>query len=342
MILQQDVLEIANQINNCGIRNKTILITGATGLIGSLLTKGFLCANEEFFLNNKIYALVRNEDKANEVFKDYINYKFIILKKDITQPIDIECAVDFIYHTAAITTSKLMVSNPVEVIDVSINGSKNIFDFALKHNTESVVYLSSMEVYGVVDAKNKLKENELGYLDLSNARSCYPESKRLVENLCLCYVNEYNLNVKIARLTQTFGAGVAYEEQKVYNMIAKSAIENKNIVLSTKGESVRDYCYTTDAINAILLISVKGNAGECYNVANEDTNMSIYDMAQMVAKDIANNKIKVNVNLGDNSKYMAPSIIKLDTSKLKSLGWEPKYGLKEMYERLIKSYDNIK
>lgn len=342
MILKQDILDIATTINNCGIKNKTILITGATGLIGSLMTKGFLCANVEFLLNNKVYALVRNEDKAKSVFKDCKDERFIILKNDITQPINIKEDVDFIFHTAAITTSKLMVSNPVEVINVSVNGSKNIFDFALEHNAEAVVYLSSMEVYGVVDAKNKLKENELGYIDLSNARSCYPESKRLVENLCLCYANEFNLNVKIARLTQTFGAGVSYEEQKVYNIIAKAAIENKDIVLSTKGESVRDYCYTTDAINAILLISCKGVAGECYNIANEETNMSIYNMAKMVANDIANNKIKVNVNLGDNSKYMAPSIIQLNTQKLKDLGWKPKYGLKEMYERLIKSFENIK
>ncbi|MBE7076409.1 MAG: NAD(P)-dependent oxidoreductase [Clostridiales bacterium] len=339
MIIDEDILEIARYIKNLEIKNKKILITGATGLIGSLMVKGFVCANQNFKLNNKIYALVRTKEKANLVFSDMYLDGIIVVQGDIRDEIDISEDVDIIYHAAAITTSSTMISNPVGVIDISVNGSKNVFDFAVKHNAKSVVYLSSMEVYGTIDAKRRLGEQELGYIDLSSIRNCYPESKRMVENLVRCYAEQYNLNVTTARLTQTFGPGISYDNPKIFNLIARSVIENNNIILSTKGESARDYCYTTDAINAILIISVKGEAGECYNIANENTHMSIYEMAKFVCANIANGSIDVLIQEGDNSKYMAPSVIKLDTSKLMKLGWSPKYGLKEMYERLIDSYN---
>lgn len=342
MILEEDIMEIAKFIKKVGIQNQKILITGATGLLGSLMAKGFLEANNKFDLQNKVYVLVRNEDKAYKVFDKYLNNNLVILKGDIREKITLSEDIDFVYHAAAVTTSSVMVSNPVDVIDISINGSKNIFDFALTHNAKSVVYLSSMEVCGQIRAEDKLDESKLGYVDLYSARSCYPESKRMVENLAYCYSQQFGLNIKVARLTQTFGAGVDYKDPKIFNSIARSVIENKDIELLTKGDSVRDYCYTTDAINAILLISTNGKKGECYNIANENTNMSIFDMSNYVAKNIAASRIKVVIKEGDNSKYMAPSIIKLDTAKLKSLGWEPKHDLKNMYERLIESHEESK
>jgi len=340
MVIDEDLNVIASYIQDYQIKDKKILITGATGLIGSLLTKGFLLANQQYDLNNDLFVIVRNKEKANSVFNKYLkSNKFHIIDQDITQPINLKEKINIIYHTAAITESKQMITNPTNVINVMINGTKNVLDYAVKNDISSIVNLSSMEVYGVIDSEQKLKEENLGFLNLSNIRSCYPESKRLSELMCLCYANQFGINVSNVRLTQTFGAGVKYDEPKIFAMIARSIIEGKNIELLTKGDSVRDYCYTTDAINAILLVSMFGEKGQTYNVANEDTNMSIYDMSSLIASHFSKNKTDVVIkdNTQESNKYMAKSVIKLDTAKLRNLGWYPRYNLIDMYDKLINS-----
>ena len=159
--------------------------------------------------------------------------------------------------------------------------------------------------------------------------NCLPESK---------------LNVIVARLTQTFGAGANYDDARVFGMVARSAVENKDIILFSKGDLARDYCYTTDALNAVLYISHFGEIGEVYNVANEETQTSVIDMCKMVAKEFTDNKIQVRIEIPEDiaSKGFSPaSITQLDTTKLKSLGWQARYDLKEMYSRLIESYDEV-
>ena len=342
MELKKDLEIIAGDIKANGFENSSILITGSTGLLGSLMVKGFLTANKLFKLGNKVYALARNVEKANNVFAEFANEEgFEIVKNEITEPIEIDGTVDYIFHTACVTTSKEMVAKPVELIKSSVNGTINVLDFARNHNTKSVVYLSSMEVYGVVEnSETKLKEADLGKLDLSLVRSCYPESKRLNENLCKCYAEEYGLNVCSARLTQTFGAGASIEDNRIFAYIAKSVISGDDIILKSSGKSTHDYCYTTDAISAMLILAKKGVAGESYSIANEETNASIFEMATIV-KDAFNKNVNVRIECGDNAMFSKDSIIKLDTTKMRDLGWEPQVGLVEMYEKLIRSFKEI-
>lgn len=345
MVIEKDLEIIASQIKENNFENSTIMITGSTGLLGSLLVKGFLEANTKYKLNNKVYALARNVEKADIIFCDYVKYEnFIIVKNEITEKIDIDENVDYIFHTACVTTSKDMVTYPVELIKTSVGGTINVLDFAKSHQTKSIVFLSSMEVFGELNEyQGRLSEKDLGKIDITSVRSCYPESKRLCENLCKSYSEEYGLNVCTARLTQTFGAGAFLEDNRVFAMIAKSVIYGTNIVLKTTGVSKRDYCYTTDALSAILILAKKGVAGEVYNVSNESTTISIFDMANMVASEFGNG-IKVEINLEskeETKQFSPPTIIKLDTSKIRALGWKPQVDLKEMYGNLIQSYREL-
>lgn len=342
MVISEDIDIISDYVLKNDFKNSLILVTGSTGLIGSLLVKGFLNANKKYNIKNKIFALARNLKKAQDIFNDYLDDKnFKIIENEITEPILIEENIDYIFHTACVTTSKEMIAKPVELIKTSICGTMNILDFAKEHNTRSIVYLSSMEVYGVIEKSDKnLTENELGKLDLTSVRSCYPESKRMNENLCKCYSDEYGVNVCVARLTQTFGAGASIKDNRIFAYIAKSIINNEDIVLKSSGKSTHDYCYTTDAISAILLLGKKGIRGETYNIANENTNASIYDMAKLVI-DNFNKNIGIKIEMANNEMYSKDSIIKLDTTKIRKLGWEPKVNLVQMYQRLIKSYKEI-
>jgi dTDP-glucose 4,6-dehydratase len=182
------------------LRNKRILITGATGLIGSQVVKTLLMFNDKCDAGIYIIGVARNKEKADSVFKDWISRKdFRMIFTDICKEINIEDNIDFIIHGANTTISKEYVDKPVETALTIINGTDNILKLAVKHSIKSMVYLSSMEMYGIPDEKNScMKENMAGYIDPLNVRSSYSEGKRMAENLCACYCKEYGVPVKIA------------------------------------------------------------------------------------------------------------------------------------------------
>lgn len=164
----------------------------------------------------------------------------------------------------------------------------------------------------------------------------------MCENLCVAYVKQYDLPISIARLSQTFGAGILQTENRVFAQFARSAIRGENIVLHTLGKSEGNYCYTRDTIKALILLAVNGKRGEAYNIANEESHTTIAQMAQMVCEKIAGNKIKVIFDIPKENTYgyAADTYMKLNTSKMKALGWQPEIGLEEAYKRMIKSMRN--
>ena len=211
-------------------------------------------------------------------------------------------------------------------------------ELAKEKKIKGMVYLSSMELYGKIEKDEFVSESELGYIDPLNIRSCYPESKRMCENLCACYAAEYEVPVYQVRLAQTFGPGISYEDKRVFAMMARKAIEGKDIILQTKGTSKHPYVYTAQAVTAIFTVLLGGKSGEAYNVSNPETYCSIYEMGKLVSEKVANGKIKVIVaKNGDISKYPVPSCLKLDISKIENLGWKPEHNLLWMYNRLIKT-----
>ena len=313
------------------LKGSTFLVTGATGLIGSLLVRSLLAIGDI-----KVLAFVRNEEKARSIFSENQNLRFVV--GDITKKTEIDDKVDYIFHCAPVTTSKVMIEKPVETLLTSVEGTKNILELAREKNSKSVVYISSMEMYGVFEnLSHEVKENDLGYIDPLEVRSNYPESKRLCENMCIAYLNEYGVPVKIARLAQTFGAGILPGENRVFAQFARSTMNGENIVLHTKGLSEGNYCYTRDCMTGLLIILLKGNNGDAYNVSNPATHTTIGDMANMVAKKIAGGKIKVIFDIPDNNTfgYAADTKMKLNSDKLQSLGWKPEVGLEEAYRRMI-------
>ena len=341
-VLQEDLENIINYpLEWDKFKGKTFFITGATGLVGASVIRALCCANRVRFLNIRILALARSEEKAKDIFGDLIERENIgIVLSDITKELIVDEKIDYIIHAAAVTNSKLMVTEPVETIMTAIAGTRNILELAKSKNIESMIYLSSMEAYGSPDEdKSYVRESDYGYVDFLKVRSCYPESKRMAECLCACYFSEYGVPVKMARLAQTFGAGIMKTESRVFSQFARSLINEKDIVLHTQGDSYGNYCYTSDCVTALLFMLLKGENGEAYNVVNESTNIMIRDMAKLVA-DMSDGKIKVVFDIPEDAlKYgYAPSVkMKLCGEKLSKLGWSAKLDLPEMYERLIKS-----
>ena len=340
--LQQDLQELAAYAASLGLPGNRILITGATGLVGSLIIKACVTHNRNHDEKISVVALARSPQKVQDIYTEEVDANGKIpyvefVYQDITQSIPGSIHCDYIVHTANTTTSKTFLEAPVEVLDSIYTGTAQILQYAKAQKVKGLVYLSSMEVFGAVDADCRITEKELGYLDIQNIRSCYSEGKRVAELMCKCYAAQYGVPVRVARLAQTFGAGILPGENRVFAQFARSAVKGENIVLHTLGQSVGNYCYTADAIRAILLLLVSGEPGEAYTVVNEQTTMTIAEMAQMVAKEFSQGRSQVIFDVPEDNRfgYAPDSKMRLSSEKLRALGWEPRYALKQMYERML-------
>lgn len=330
-ILQRDINRVARELVNFPeLNHKTIFVTGASGLLGSLTVKSLLCLNRCYRFNVSIVALVRSSEKAEATFGNLIHDdKLRIIVGDIVDIPDISEPIDYIIHGASVTSSRDFVEHPVETIFTAINGTNQVLELAKLKNIKGMVYMSSLEIYGTFNSDIPVKEEAGGYIDPLVVRSSYSESKRMVENLCCAYSSEYGLPVKVARLTQTFGPGVSYNDNRVFAQFARSVIEQKNIVMHTDGSTVRNYCYTSDAIRALFYILLKGKKESAYNVANMDTGISIRDMAELASKFGSDTEIVFECADNEKHGYNPPVKICLDSSRLKTLGWSAEVGWKK-------------
>lgn len=332
---QEDIREFVTDFNfSCLPLNGSYLITGATGLIGSTLVRCLLALNKDIAITcpvrniAKAYSMYGDDcRKINFVECDLIEYLNGLSGKEEFQ---------YIVHCASPTSGKYMTEYPVETYMLAIDSTRTILDYARRNNIKGVLYISSIEYYGQIFDDRIITEDMQGFVDSTDPRSSYPLGKRAAEYLCCIYAKQYGVNVKVARLTQTFGAGVADNDNRVFAQFARSIIAGKDIVLHTQGKSAKPYCYTTDCISAILYILLKGEKGEAYNVANQDTYISIRGLAEFL-RDNFNSNINVVVEEHLDTGYAPTTLLHLSSEKLMSLGWRPKYDLKEMFRRLIES-----
>lgn len=316
--------------------HKNILVTGATGLVGSLLVKAFSYANEAYGASVAIYAVVRNKTKAVSVLDGYLSNEVNLVKQDLSKTLTAELPkIDYIVHAAAITQSKIMVQRPVEVIKTSLVSTQELLRLA-QADSAKMLYISSMEYYGTLPKDTLATEDKLGYIDLSSARSCYPESKRMCECMCNAYAQQFGVDVCSARLAQTFGAGVLEGENRAFMQFLRSALANENITLKTSGLSETNYVNSIDAIKAILTLLASGVSGGAYNVVNEETHSTIRDVAQLVIDKFSNgtSRLVFDIDMKNTSGYAADVKLKLCANKLETLGWSPQYGLIDSFKQL--------
>ena len=321
------------------LRGRTVLVTGATGLIGSQVVSALLYADRKWNLDLTVLALVRSEEKARQKFAAQLAEcpHLQLVVGSVEQLPVMEGAVDYIVHGASPTASAYFVQHPVDTIRTATAGTANLLELAREKQVSGFVYLSSMEVYGTPHDDSPLYETAGTTVDTMTVRSCYPEAKRLCETLCAAYCAQYQLPAVVVRLAQTFGPGVALDDGRVFAELARCARDGRDIVLNTTGESKRCCLYTADAVSAILTLLLSGAPGQAYNAANPATYGSIYEMATMVAEQIANGNIQVKVHLDEQKiKNYPPTFhLNLQTDKLEDLGWKPYRGLKEMYLRMM-------
>lgn len=318
-------------------RDKNILVTGATGLIGHILIMTLIQASQDLNLSLHIFALARNKNKAKDIFAELYHSKSLtFVYQDIKEPINVNASVDYIFHTAAITDSKTLINYPIESFETQVLGTLNVLNFAVK-NKAKVLYLSSMEIYGQTSVIGRATEKDLGYVDPLIVRNGYPEAKRASEFLGKAFSTERDLFVVNARLAQTFGAGTSKNDTRVFAQFIRSAMKKEDIVLHTDGSSYGNYTYLRDTIEALILLILKGKSGESYNVTNEKANLTIKEMAELVSDNFGNGVVTIDIPK-ESMGYAAKTQLHLSGEKLEALGWKPTYGLKEMFARTIASF----
>lgn len=326
------------------LQHKTILITGATGLIGFNLVSALAYVALYKSIALKIIALVRDEAQAKNRFHEILAaeapLRFLI--GDLNHIPPVEEKIDYIIHGGSPTASRYFAEHPVETIMTNLNSATHLLELARRNQAEGFLFLSSMEVYGGIHCREKIDEKHASFIDTMVPRSSYPEVKRMVESLCACYADEYGVPAKSIRLTQTFGVGVRQSDNRVFAQFARSAMKHEDIIMFTKGGTEHSYLYTADAVSAILTVLLKGNAGEAYNAANEQAYCSIKEMAETVAylsiiKEKYNGLVSVVIDKSKNNGKMYPPelYMDLDTKKLQKLGWKANYELKDMFTRMI-------
>ncbi len=335
--LDADAGYIADNFNFIDeLSGSSVLITGSTGLIGSQVIRALCAINSLHKLHIRIIAMVRSLDKAKKVLGNLCDSSDVVLVQADMDSLDaIKENVDYIVHAASPTGSGYFVEHPVETIHTAVMGTDRLLSFALQSNIKKMVYLSSLEVYGTPTPDQEwMSEEDFGRLDPARVRSSYSEGKRMAECLCASYASEYSLPVCMARLSQTFGPGVDYNDGRVFMEFTRCALEGRDIVLHTPGRTVRTYLYTRDAVMAILYLLAFGENAMPYNVTNRDTAVSILEMAELVADIIGKGHISVRVDIPEDVGrfgYNPEMVIRLDPSRLEVLGWKATTGLSDMF-----------
>lgn len=333
-IYRNDIETVANLPYNWEkLKNKTIMISGATGMIGSFLIDVLMYRNQQFQDNCKIVALGRNPKKAEVRFQHHWkSSEFMFIVQDINHSLsEINISqLDFVFHAASNTHPVAYASDPVGTVVTNIIGTKNLLEFAVENKASRFVFASSVEIYGENRGDiDRFDEMYMGYIDCNTLRAGYPEGKRAGESLCQAYRKQYGIEVVIPRLARTYGPTMLESDTKAISQFIKNGINHDNIILKSEGNQLYSYTHVTDAVSGSLFTLLNGEDGEAYNIADEASDVTLKELAEAIAK---LSGTKVIIDLPDEIEaagFSKATKALLDPSKINRIGWHPLYSIKE-------------
>ena len=284
-LYSEDIKAIMKTLDIAPLYGKSIMISGATGMIGTFLIDLIMYCNEETNSNIRIIALGRNKEKGKLRFAEYFNSPFFsFIECDITKPIAANLETDYIIHAASTTHPLAYSTEPIGTITSNVLGTINLLEYGINHNLKRFVYISSVEVYGENQGDtDRFDESYCGYINCNTLRAGYPESKRLCEALCQAYRKQKNIEIVIPRLARSFGPTMQMSDSKAIAQFIKKGLAKEDIVLKSKGNQLYTYTYTPDAASGILACLINGKDGEAYNIASEANETTLRDLAEMIA-----------------------------------------------------------
>lgn len=323
------------------LRNKSVLITGASGFLAAYLIETLLYLNKMRQMNAKIIALSRSRQNFEQRFGNCLdNLDLIFIEQDVCTPLNLDLEVDYIIHAASQASPKFYSKDPVGTLSANTIGTGLLLELARKHKVDGFLYFSSAEVYGN-NMHVPTKESDCGSLDPLDVRSCYAESKRMGENMCVAWHHQYNVPVKIVRPFHTYGPGMRLDDGRVYADFVASAIKGCDIEIRSDGLAKRSFCYIADATAGFWMVLLKGANAEAYNIGNPKGEISIQNLANLIiGLDKSKNSSIHFTHRKDSDNYLPSkvSVICPDVTKAKNLGWVPITSIEDGFRRTIESY----
>lgn len=327
------------------LNDKTILITGASGLICSFLIDVLMYRNQKYHSNTRIVATGRNMEKAKKRFQAYglKNVQdakdedlFLFLQQDVVLPMELDLKVDYIIHGASNTHPRAYAQDPVGTITANIFGLYQLMEFARKKQTKRVFVMSSVEIYGENSGDvERFKEEDLGYIDANTARAGYPESKRVCESLAQSYIAQYGMDVVLGRFCRIYGPTMGKEDSKALAQFIRNAVMEEDIVLKSEGNQLYSYCYVLDAVTAMLTILINGENGVVYNIADEASDITLKELAQILAQTSGKEVVFELPDAIEAAGYSKATKALIDSGRLKSLGWKAYYDIKQGLQQTV-------
>lgn len=341
-VVQEDMSQMAEEpLDWHQFDGKTILVTGATGMLATYISYFLLYLKEEKEIDLTLVALCRTKAKAEKTFKEFLDkIYFNLLLQDVCEPIQYEGNIDYIFHLAGNASPHFINTDPSGIMKSNLLGTFNVLELAKEKQCSKVIFASTREVYGKNENEDYLTETSFGTIDPMENRSCYPESKRAAETIFRSYYIQYGINFNALRIAHSYGPGMnLHSDGRVMADLMGNVVDGKDIVLKSSGEALRAFCYITDAVMGIFYAVLNGDAGEVYNLANETEEISIRDLAELLVNIRKDKELKVVFDIPEsNTGYCNYKRVGLNTSKLINLGWQPKVSLKDGCQRTIKSF----
>lgn len=335
-ILEEDLDQIiADNVTWEKLKNSSVLITGASGMVGSYMMYVLIRLNDIYHYNIEIIAMVRNVQKLPEEIRNREDVH--VLVGDVTNPIEVEGNVTYIIHAASPASPLIMQNKPVETIAANTIGTFHTLSLAKEKNVAGYLFISSREIYGQPEeGQEYFYEDTYGFVDQLNPRSCYSEGKKAAETMCVCFKEEYGINTKIARLAHTYGPGMSIYDGRVQADFLKNVYHNEDIVLKSEGTAVRTYTYISDAVSALYRILLSSE-DIVYNIGNEAGKVSIKELAEIMVNIYPERGLKLVFDIPEGgTKGTAPYTLGiLSSKKLRNIGWIPKYSVKDGFKRTL-------
>ena len=319
------------------LKNSSVMITGAAGLIGSYIADMLLTFNRESCGNAKIYALGRSLERLEKRFEKGNDGSLVYVRQDVNQPFLCDFPVDYIIHGAGNAYPAAFNNDPVGTVMSNVAGTKNILDYGRTHGAKRVLYVSSGEVYGQGDISlESFREDYGGYVDSTQPRSCYPNGKRTAETLCVSYTKQYGLDTVIARPCHTYGPNATSADNRANVQFVNNVLNGEDIVMKSPGSQMRSYCYIGDCGSAMLTVLLKGKSCEAYNIANPEARITIAGFAGEVAEASGRKLVFENPDAVALAERTPIAKQVLNSEKLEGLGWQGSYTVKEGVAHTLK------
>ncbi|MBI4919687.1 NAD-dependent epimerase/dehydratase family protein [Candidatus Azambacteria bacterium] len=341
-IAREDLARIAQAIapEAKTLEGKTILISGGSGFLGNYFIGAFKELNKTLLKNPCRVISIDNFITGSRTALDEKDPQIKHIEADITKPLNIDEPVDYIIHAAGLASPFYYKKYPLETIETTIAGAKNLLDLARKKNAKSFLLFSSSEIYGDPDPRFvPIPETYKGHVSSIGPRACYDESKRLAETICMVHHQLYGIPVKIVRPFNIYGPGMKPDDYRVFPTFITRGLLGNSLPVHGSGVQTRAFCYIADAITGFLKVLLSDKNGEIYNVGNDSEELGMEALANLMVEEIGNGAVVQLIEYPDSYPADEPQRRCPDITKIRAqLGYKPTVNLREGIKRSIAWY----